>query len=759
MRYFYFFAIWTFITFNLFGQSSIYRDGDNLFAQGRYTEAFNIYSKLENIRLRDVVLKYKIGLCYLKSNNFKSKAIDYFNFCLKYQADKDIPITIYARLGEAYHYNYEFVKAINSFNTYLEKTDDPEQIKWAKRQIAICENALSMYGSTLKNIVVETMSYPANTSYNDRLPIIANEGNLLVQASDRPRNTVYLVRKTGDIGFTTESPTPYGIYFAYPRGIDWQMPDLLKVSPKKNVVPLCFKSNGQELLISISEDLADQTFYTIAYKSGNNWGAPKKLNKVINSDYREQGACFANSGQTIYFASNRPGGQGGYDLYKTDQKNNKWSSPQNLGSKVNSPFDELNPYVHTDQKTLYFSSDGHNTMGGFDIFKSVKFGYEWTRAQNVGYPVNTPFNETACRIATDTDVYVASDRHTKESIGNVDILRVKKINQKLSIAMVNGIIKVLKDKKSVPITLEVIDRATAKRQKYVYSPTDDSGRFFMILRNNRHYSLRILVDGEAIYSIAIDLPANAYNYQLDKIITLQTIKIFDAAIGQTVEVQKSKYKVIKHSDLSMPKQVRDIKYEALLLLMERIIERTDVLGLNNINSLEERTFEPVSRQDSKFNEDIYYTPMLDRIADIIEGNDTSKLRQLAEAEERYKNVKFNYLKTARADRFIILDHNLKYSERFKALASQDQEHLHELIELLRVQTKLHLEVHWNPQTDGQEVMDLSTKKILAELESLFDNKELSPNRYMIIKAARETPRRRAPAYYKQSELRLRVMQK
>lgn len=759
MKYLYFFIILTHSIFNILAQNTIYQEGDNLFEQGRYSEAFNIYSKLENIRLKDVVLKYKIGLCYLKSNNFKAKAIEYFNFCIKYQTNKNIPAAVYFHLGEAYHYNYEFIKAINTFNTYLEKTADLKEIELTKRRIQICENALTIYRNTSENITVKTMGFPVNSSYNDRSPIIANQGNLLVQGSSRPRNTIYLVQRASDISFVSEEADHYGIYLTYPKGIDWQFPDLVKVNNKKHVIPLFFKNNGKELLISISDDIEDQIFYTITYKSGNNWSVPKKLNKVINSPYKEQGACFANSGRTIYFASDRPGGQGGYDLYKVAKKNNKWTIPQNLGANINTKFDELNPYIHTDQTTLYFSSDGHNTMGGFDIFRSTKIGYNWTKAQNLGHPVNTPFNETACKIATDTDIHVTSDRHTTESIGKIDILQAKKINQGLPITMVNGIIKVLKDDKSIPITLQVIDRQTAQIQKYVYSPTDESGRFFMILKNDKHYTIEVLVDGNTIYSVTIDLPSNVYNYQLNKVIKLRTIKIFNQNVGETIQVVESDYKVVKHAELPLAKQVRDIKYEALLLLMERIIERTDVLGLSNINSLEEKTFEPVFKQKHKINEDFYYTPMLDKIADIIEQSDTSKLLNLAKSEERYRNINLNYAKSPILNKIIVLDHNLQYNERFRTLSPQDKENIQKLIDLLLTQRKLHLEVHWNPIPTGQEPIDLPTQIILAELEDLFKEQQLTTNRYTIIKDAAHETRVRGPAYYKQSELRLRVMER
>lgn len=126
------------------------------------------------------------------------------------------------------------------------------------------------------------------------------------------------------------------------------------------------------------------------------WSSPDKLNNNINSNYAETHACISDDGMTLYFTSNRPGGYGGFDIYKsTINSEGKWQEAVNLGPKINTPFDETTPFITEDGQTLYFSSKGHYNIGGYDIFFAKKNGENWSDPENLGFPFNT----------TDDDVF------------------------------------------------------------------------------------------------------------------------------------------------------------------------------------------------------------------------------------------------------------------------------------------------------------------------------------------------------------------
>ncbi|MFH1319349.1 MAG: hypothetical protein ABII90_01685, partial [Bacteroidota bacterium] len=154
------------------------------------------------------------------------------------------------------------------------------------------------------------------------------------------------------------------------------------------------------------------------------WSRPKSI-KGINSEYQESSACFSPDEKTLYFVSNRPGGMGGKDIYMnklTDE--NKWGEPVNLGSEINTPYDEGRVFMHPDGKTLYFSSKGHNTMGGYDIFFStLKENDTWSKPQNIGYPVNT-VNDDISFASTENKEYAYYSSLKPGGIGNKDIYRI-----------------------------------------------------------------------------------------------------------------------------------------------------------------------------------------------------------------------------------------------------------------------------------------------------------------------------------------------
>jgi hypothetical protein len=120
------------------------------------------------------------------------------------------------------------------------------------------------------------------------------------------------------------------------------------------------------------------------------WQVPALMTDQINSAAHEPSASIAPDGHEIYFTSDRPGGFGGRDLYRIRRlPNGEWSMPLNLGPTVNTPYDEDAPFLHSDGVTLFFSSTGHNTMGGYDIFKTQCIDPDmngWTEPENMGYP-------------------------------------------------------------------------------------------------------------------------------------------------------------------------------------------------------------------------------------------------------------------------------------------------------------------------------------------------------------------------------------
>ena len=157
-------------------------------------------------------------------------------------------------------------------------------------------------------------------------------------------------------------------------------------------------------------------------RRGDKWGKPRNIGMPVNSGAWEGQPSFSIDGKTLYFVSNRKGGYGGMDIWKTTFEDGKWTEPVNLGPEINTPGNEMSPFIHYDDQTLYFASDGHVGMGGMDIFvaRRTENGERWSTPVNLGYPINTPGDESSLIVdASASMAYFASDR--PGGFGGLDI--------------------------------------------------------------------------------------------------------------------------------------------------------------------------------------------------------------------------------------------------------------------------------------------------------------------------------------------------
>jgi hypothetical protein len=172
-----------------------------------------------------------------------------------------------------------------------------------------------------------------------------------------------------------------------------------KWSPPVNITPelqtegdiyiSCLSSDGKILYLS-KDDNYNSDIFTSTY-DGTTWGQTVKLNKNINTRYWESHGFVTEDGEQLIFASDRPGGFGGLDLYLSKKVNGDWGPPVNLGPEINTQFNEDRPFLINNGKILFFSSQGHSTMGGYDLFRSeLQSNGLWSKPSNLGYPINTP---------------------------------------------------------------------------------------------------------------------------------------------------------------------------------------------------------------------------------------------------------------------------------------------------------------------------------------------------------------------------------
>ena len=222
----------------------------------------------------------------------------------------------------------------------------------------------------------------------------------------------------------------------------------------------------------------------------------------MNTDDIEMGACYTPDGNTIYFASNRPGGRGGLDLYVSRRgPDGKWGPSVNMGTDINTEYDENVPTLSPDGKTFYFASKGHDGIGGYDIF-STSFDEgtgKWYKPRNVGFPLNTPLDNTSISFVGDGSVaYVAAKR--KEGVGNLDIYRVDYGDESIQQSYYIGYVFVGDD----PATAVQHDDKMQKAYAMVFDVYDniiaqldvEEGQFFASLYEGE-YTVEVKFEGQA----------------------------------------------------------------------------------------------------------------------------------------------------------------------------------------------------------------------------------------------------------------------
>jgi hypothetical protein len=360
-----------------------------VFAQAESHYLFNefelatpLYQRLQSDMNRNV--NYKLGVCYLNTPGEKIKSIPYLENAVmnaSYKAreyqfrEKRAPIDAWFHLARAYLTNNEYDKGLKMFQKFsgIATETTPQggikNIEFVNQQIKACMNAMNF------------VQYPV--AFNQRLlgPDFQTEAINENPAVSYDGNTIVFTRKKG----LTSS-----IWFARKQKGIWQKP--VDITGDLNAGEDCsscsLNRDGTELFL-YKTDTYDGALYTARFTNGR-WTPIKKLNNNINSRFYESHACVSPSGDYLYFTSNREGGYGELDIYmsKRDQFG-EWGPATNLGPVINTPFNEDTPFMTLNDSTLYFSSEGHVTMGGFDHFKSAKTVHGWQQPVNLGYPINT----------------------------------------------------------------------------------------------------------------------------------------------------------------------------------------------------------------------------------------------------------------------------------------------------------------------------------------------------------------------------------
>jgi len=330
-------------------------------------------------------ISYKIGNCYLNIEDEKKKAIPFLEQAItnySYDANENdfreqrAPLDAFFSLATAYRINNEFEKALSTYSKIKDLLPEKGKLEnedFIDQQINACRNAIKFIEEEVP-ITRENLGPEINIGSINSHAVISGDGNTMVFTEQRGlENTIYFVRKErGE--------------WLDPVDITTQLGDARDC----NSSSLSFDGT---LLYLYKDDNYDGNIYTSSY-ANSSWSRIHKLNRNINTRYFESHACESADGSKLYFSSNRDGGEGGLDIYVSElDENGEWGEAKNLGTSINTPFNEDTPFITLNDSSLFFSSEGHASMGGYDIFESKLIGGIWKTPANLGYPLNTSDND------------------------------------------------------------------------------------------------------------------------------------------------------------------------------------------------------------------------------------------------------------------------------------------------------------------------------------------------------------------------------
>lgn len=287
------------------------------------------------------------------------------------------------------------------------------------------------------------------------------------------------------------------------------------------------------------------------------WSEARNLGPKVNSDQWDSQPCLSPDKRELYFASRRYGGFGGSDIYVCYmQPNGYWSEPKNLGAGINTAGDDQCPFIHADNQTLYFTSNGWPGYGENDLFYVRKsYGNTWTKPVNLGYPINTINDEGTLFIAADgVTAYYASDRSDTKGTLDIYSFELRKDIRPFKTLWVKGTVTDKKTNTGIPSTVELIDLASKETITQVH--TDEKGNYFITLPVGKDYAFNVNRKGYLFYSDNFFMSDKSPDSTYQKNIALQPIEINANVILKNIFFDVNKFELKNESLVELDKLVQ-----------------------------------------------------------------------------------------------------------------------------------------------------------------------------------------------------------
>lgn len=543
----------------------------------KFKNALPYYSEAYDFNPNNAELNYKIGVCVLYTIH-NEQSLKYFEKAKELNPNINEELNYY--LARAHHFNENWDEAIKYYRAYetqqksgkLSKFELHELEKEMNKKVDEC-NYGKEFSETTVNVVIQNLGETINTEYPEYGVVISADESVMYFTSRRPgsHGSHATYRKGHEENYHED------IYMSerYEDG-SWSTPVNLghPINSSQHDATVALSPDGHVLLVYKTDHHLGGIYHCDLH--GDEWGHPLPV-KAIDTDAHESSACYSPDQQILFYVTDlEKGSQGGKDIFYTtwNKEKESWNEPRNIGAEINTPYDEEAVFMHSDGRTLYFSSQGHNSMGGFDVFKTVmQQDSTWSPVENLGYPVNGPEDDVFLVMAANgRHAYYAT--HHKDSYGEKDIYKIIFLGEEKELVSIThdpllagsfkpitmtipdanipletaqttilkGVVRDVTTGEPVAARIEIVDNNTHEVVG-VYKSNSKTGKYLVSLPSGRNYGITVAADSTLFHSENIDIPITAAYNEVYKDINLSRI-----AVGATI-VLKNVFFDSRKSDL------------------------------------------------------------------------------------------------------------------------------------------------------------------------------------------------------------------
>ncbi|MCX7728909.1 MAG: hypothetical protein N2203_05495 [Bacteroidia bacterium] len=568
-------------------------EANQLMLENNYALALQNYLHAYELEPYNANINYLLGKAYLYSATEKNKAEEYLaksitkikkNYIPDDPSEKSAPVLALYYYAQALHINYKFDEALQYYDRFIQALGNSSK-HWEK-EVTFKKNQ-SNYAKTLVahplNIKITNMGDSINSEYPEYGAVLSADEQMLIFTTRRPGGVCG--ERTIDGGFYEDIVVSFKV-----DDKTWSKPQPISeyVNTCGHEASINLSPDGQ-ILILYKDEQGGNIYYT--QWDGKTWSAPQSFGSDVNTPYWETHASLSPDGNTLYFVSDRPGGIGGRDIYRVVRlPNGKWSKAVNIGYPINTPYDEDGVFMHPDGKTLFFSSNGHTSMGGFDIFYSIRDEEgKFSEPINLGYPINTTDDDLFYITSADGKrAYYSSVQENGKGDKDIYMITIPESSEKPVVIYKGKILAAFGESLPDDITIILTDKETGETVG-MYRP-QKNGSFVFTLRPGASYKVSYQSNGEEFFSDEIYADKSESYQEIQKELQLEPVRV----LGKITVKEKSV--ILNVSCFNNVKEKKPVKDALLHIAEDRKnknygVYKTDENGsINNIMLSSAKTY-------------------------------------------------------------------------------------------------------------------------------------------------------------------------